>query len=112
MESVLIRPFEYFAIRGHPRRFIVLPGHVVPEAERVVAEVDRHVVVEKSGVAGDLAEAIEPKRQPRTLGACAGSGRWKAWANDAHPPGWMPTLKPFAGDFVIPNRFLAFCWQA
>ena len=60
-ETVLVRPFDYFAVRGNPRRFIVLAGHVFPEAERVVAEVDGHVVVEKFGAAGDLAEAIEPK---------------------------------------------------
>jgi hypothetical protein len=42
-------PLEvYEQVRQDPRRFVVLPGHVLPEIERVVEEADRYVVVEKT----------------------------------------------------------------
>jgi hypothetical protein len=37
-------------------RFLVLHEHVDPEYERVVERSERFVVVEKFGVAGDVAE--------------------------------------------------------
>ena len=61
METLVIEPRDYDAIRGNPRQFIVLPGHVFPEAERVVTEADGHVVVEKIGAAGAAAEAFDSK---------------------------------------------------
>jgi len=57
IEMLEISPDEYGAVRRHPRRFPVLPAHVYPEVERVVAERDGYVVVEKLGVAGEVAEA-------------------------------------------------------
>jgi hypothetical protein len=59
-ETLLIRPSEYSEVRSNPRRFIVLRGHVFPEAERVVAAADGHVVVEKFGEAAVVAEAAAP----------------------------------------------------
>jgi hypothetical protein len=38
---------EYEAVRAHPSRFVVLPGHEHPD-ERVVAESERYAVVEKA----------------------------------------------------------------
>jgi hypothetical protein len=45
----------YARIREHPARFLILPGHKQLESERVVEEGDKYEIVEKSGVAGDLA---------------------------------------------------------
>jgi hypothetical protein len=42
---------DYQAVREHPRRYLVLPGHVFDEVERVVAEVPGAEVVEKFEVA-------------------------------------------------------------
>src|SRR4051794_1064213 len=43
---------EYEAIRSHPRRFLVCPGHEVPDIETVLERRgDRLVVVEKRGEA-------------------------------------------------------------
>ncbi len=39
---------RYEAIRSSATRFVVLPGHVAPRAERVVAENDGYMVVEKT----------------------------------------------------------------
>jgi hypothetical protein len=49
---------EYEAIRADPTHFFVLPDHVFPEAEIVIDDRDRYVVVEKIGAAGAVAEAI------------------------------------------------------
>jgi len=56
-----IRSAEYEAVRAHGRRFIVAPGHVVPETERVVASHGSYEVVEKHGEAGRLAAATDPR---------------------------------------------------
>ncbi len=52
-------PLETYAeIRASPRRFLVLPGHEQSAGERVIVERhDEFVVVEKQGLAGELAEA-------------------------------------------------------
>jgi hypothetical protein len=51
----------YEAVRAHSRRFAVLPGHVVPEIEGVVATSRRFVVVEKIGAAGAHAQEHDPR---------------------------------------------------
>jgi hypothetical protein len=52
---------EYERVRADPRRFVVLPGHALPEIERVVEEHDGWWVIEKVGEAGELAEAEDPR---------------------------------------------------
>jgi hypothetical protein len=59
LETVEIEPSQYAQIRESPRCFAVLPGHVYPEVERVVAEFDHYVVVEKMDTAGEAAEAFQ-----------------------------------------------------
>jgi 5-bromo-4-chloroindolyl phosphate hydrolysis protein len=59
MEMIVIEPKDYLAIRAEPRRFAVLPAHVYPDVEDVVAEADGYVVVEKTGVAGEVSESLE-----------------------------------------------------
>jgi hypothetical protein len=56
LERVTIAEQEYAQVRRYPRRFAVLPGHVYPEVEKVVDEFSAYVVVEKLGVAGEVAE--------------------------------------------------------
>jgi hypothetical protein len=54
---------EYEAVRGNPRRFVIVADerHFRPEAERVVVQTDRYWVVEKVGEAAELAEALDPR---------------------------------------------------
>jgi hypothetical protein len=52
---------EYEAIRSHGRRFLVAPGHVVPETEHVVERHDGYEIVEKDGEAGRVAAATDPR---------------------------------------------------
>jgi hypothetical protein len=46
-ETIPLAAGEYASIREGHRRFVVAPGHVVPEIEDVVERADDHVVVEK-----------------------------------------------------------------
>ena len=61
-EAVSIRPFDYFAIRGNPRRFAVLPGHDYSDVERVVEETESYMVVETVRAAAAVAEGRDPAR--------------------------------------------------
>jgi hypothetical protein len=53
---------QYEAVRAHPRRFFLLPGHERPDVEDVVERQDDYVVVEKRGAAGAVAERTDPRR--------------------------------------------------
>jgi hypothetical protein len=46
-ERLLIPLPEYERVRRHPRRFMIVPGHTVPEVEDVVEERGSYDVVEK-----------------------------------------------------------------
>jgi len=59
-EAVEMTLEAYEQIRAHPRWFVVADGHVVPEAEGVVAEAARYLIVEKTGAAGELAGRAIP----------------------------------------------------
>ena len=52
---------EYEAVRKEANRFIVLPGHVYPEFERVVSENERYLLVAKHDEGGDVAEELDPR---------------------------------------------------
>ena len=59
VEMLKIDPDDYQAVRGEPRHFAVLPGHIYPEVEVVVRESEGYVVVEKTGTAAEVAELLE-----------------------------------------------------
>ena len=52
---------EYEAVRAHPRRFLLAPGHQLASIEVVVHSGDGFVVVEKQGEAAAVAEATDPR---------------------------------------------------
>jgi hypothetical protein len=52
---------EYVDVRGHPSRFVVLKDHVFPEVERVIAQNDGYVVVEKNADLSEVTEATAPQ---------------------------------------------------
>jgi hypothetical protein len=51
----------YEAVRNHARRFVIVPGHQREDVERVVEEHSDHLVVEKLGEAGEVAEDVDPR---------------------------------------------------
>jgi len=62
-EAIGIPIAEYEQIRLVPTRFIVRPGHVIHDVERVVEREAGYVVVEKFGAAGSAAVAADPRRR-------------------------------------------------
>jgi hypothetical protein len=55
-DHVTVDEETYRRVREHRRRFIVLPGHVDDAIESVVETQAEYVIVEKTGVAGEVAE--------------------------------------------------------
>jgi hypothetical protein len=54
---------EYERLRANPRRFAIVDGHEIPEAERVVERTERFVVVEKAGhPEAEIVEHTDPRR--------------------------------------------------
>ena len=54
---------EYEDVRDNPRRFAILAGHEIPEAEEVVERHDRYLVVEKHGdPEAEVVEHTDPRR--------------------------------------------------
>jgi hypothetical protein len=60
-ELVSLTPREYERVRAVARRFLVLPGHQLPEVETVIEQRSDYVIVEKHDAAGELAEASDPR---------------------------------------------------
>jgi hypothetical protein len=56
-----LSPEEYERVRQHARRFIVAPGHELPDVETVVQVSEGYAVVEKRGEAGEVAETLDPR---------------------------------------------------
>jgi hypothetical protein len=52
---------DYEQVRAHARRFLVARDHEIPAVETVVEDCGGYVVVEKTGDAGRLAEATDPR---------------------------------------------------
>jgi hypothetical protein len=52
---------QYEAVRDHPRRFLVLPGHEDGDIARVVERHAQFLIVEKIGEAGEVAVEQDPR---------------------------------------------------
>jgi hypothetical protein len=54
---------EYEDLRRNPRRFAIVDGHEILEAEKIVDRHDRYLVVEKSGdPEAEIVEHTDPRR--------------------------------------------------
>ena len=75
-ERIALTTEEYETVRSDPRRFAIAPRdeHLFPRIEDVVERNDRYWVVEKYGVAGDLAAKVDP----RAVGLRGARGRARA----------------------------------
>lgn len=60
-EKMRLSSRDYEAVRKHPARFIVLPGHEHPEFEIVLDRRGDYLVVEKTGSTKDVAEELDPR---------------------------------------------------
>ncbi len=62
-DQLLVSARQYEAVRNDPKRFLIQPGHLASELERVVLASDDFFVVETTGQAAELAEATNPRRE-------------------------------------------------
>ncbi len=62
LERVELRPEEYEQLRANPVHFAVVPGHELPEVERVVRRGEGYRVVEKLPSEQDVARASDPRQ--------------------------------------------------
>lgn len=60
-ERIELNAAQYQAIRADGTRFVLAPGHELGRIEKVVEKHAEHVVVEKVGVAGEVAAALDPR---------------------------------------------------
>jgi hypothetical protein len=62
-ERIALTIPEYESVRSNPRRFIVVPdaSHFFSEIEDLVEERERYWVVEKRGLAAELAARVDPR---------------------------------------------------
>ena len=58
---IRLTPDEYESVRAGETQFAIVPSHVRPEVEDVVAEREGWVVVRKRGEAGAIAAASDPR---------------------------------------------------
>jgi hypothetical protein len=61
-DHVRVTGEEYEAVRADARRFIVVPGHELPQAETVVERHKQYFVVEKHEEVRDLVERMDLRR--------------------------------------------------
>jgi hypothetical protein len=60
-ETLDLTRTEYEGVRNEPARFIVLPGHEIPEVERVVDRRHGYFIVEKTGESKAYVEHLDPR---------------------------------------------------
>jgi hypothetical protein len=60
-ERITLTLAEYEHVRAEGTRFVLVPGHELDAVEEVVAREDEHVLVEKDGVAGEIAASLDPR---------------------------------------------------
>jgi len=62
-ERVEISAADYDAVRRFPTRFLVKPGHLAREGDRVIGETANCVIVEKTGPSATDAIRLDPRRR-------------------------------------------------
>ena len=60
-ERITLTLQEYEQIRARSTRFVLVSGHTAPEIEHVVESEGEHVVIEKVGLAGNIAAELDPR---------------------------------------------------
>ncbi len=61
VETIRLTGEEYEAVRTEAEQFVVLPGHVEPDVERVAGSHDGYVVIRKHEDEAGIARATHPR---------------------------------------------------
>jgi hypothetical protein len=62
-ERISLTREQYEAVRSDVKRFVVVPGHVIPDVETVVQSSESYEVIEKPGALMDLLLETDPRHQ-------------------------------------------------
>ena len=62
-ERVPVTREQYESVRSDPRRFLVVPGHVLPDLETVVQSFPEFEVIEKPSALMDLLVETDPRNE-------------------------------------------------
>ena len=60
-EMIPMTRAEYEAVRAHPTRFVIAPGHETPSVERVVRTDGGYAIVEKNAEEASVALETDPR---------------------------------------------------
>jgi hypothetical protein len=52
---------DYERVRAHPRHFVMIAGHELPDIETVIERAPEYVIVEQRDTAGQAAAAADPR---------------------------------------------------
>src|SRR5688572_9002643 len=63
VERIAMTMAEYRELRSDSNRFAVIPGHEIPDVERIVDRRGGYVVVSKIGVGAEVAAALDQRRK-------------------------------------------------
>lgn len=63
-EVIRLSTTQYEEVRAHPRHFVVLHGHILPEFETELEEHDEYSVIEKPGAVSSLLQDTDPRGEP------------------------------------------------
>jgi hypothetical protein len=58
---VALSPQDYEHVRSAGDRFLVMPGHLTPDVERILEKHTTYWIVEKLGVGSYVADALDPR---------------------------------------------------
>lgn len=67
VDTVEVAFDEYERVRASALRFLIFPGHDIPDAEDIVESHERYAVVEKHADAAAVAEATDPRSDLRPV---------------------------------------------
>jgi hypothetical protein len=60
-EKVSLGKAEYERVRSDPRRFVIVPGHELPDAETVIEQHEDWAIIEKAHEVGRTVEELDPR---------------------------------------------------
>ncbi len=84
IERIPLSTEEYERVRRFPTRFLVRPGHISPDTERLVERTERYTVVEKTAESAAFALRLDPRRPDVPK---------KRWAREEGEPS-LPPAEP------------------
>jgi hypothetical protein len=61
-EKVGLGKSDYERVRSDSRRFVIVPGHELPDVETLIEQNDGWAIIEKAPEVADIVEARDPRR--------------------------------------------------